>query len=247
MGAPAGSFRSGGTCVRAPLCDTTCVTMCVYFLLPRVVCVADCVSLPCPCMGHAFVCCCAEPGLQHQKPLELLQPSGDLPLVGSSETHVGGAPAQERDTRECPLPPGGTPLCPAPHISPPPGPASFQRRNSKPCTAKAEAACGFSCPAPRPHPPPSPGACCAFPSARLGVCAGNFPGHLDSRLCVNCFVSSLPIHLRTRDRVTLPHCFTPGPTASGRHSQGPGEQVERGLGRTVATTRWTGGTRSCTP
>lgn len=78
------------------------------------------------------------------------------------------------------------------------------------------------------HPPPPPRCLVPAESSRLpgSASVGNFPGLLYSRLCVNCFISSFPIHLRTGDRVTLPHNFTSVPIGGGRGSQGPGEQVE---------------------
>lgn len=123
----------------------------------------------------------------------------------------------------------GIPLSSAPHTFPLLGSAAltamafFQRRSRQ--WEKEGAACGFFCPATR-HPPPR----CLVPaeSSRLpgSASVGNFPGLLYSRLCVNCFISSFPIHLRTGDRVTLPHNFTSVPVGGGRGSQGPGEQVE---------------------
>jgi hypothetical protein len=88
-------------------------------------------------------------------------------------------------------------------FSPTPGSASFS--DQQPCgfpppgllppaggflpEKRKQAMCGESCPS-------LPFACCAFPSAKITY-AGNFPGHLYSRLCVNCLVSSFPIYLQT--------------------------------------------------
>lgn len=115
-----------------------------------------------------------------------------------------------------------TPLCPAPTLPhPTPGLASFQRGRSVVCKGGGCLWLSLSCPLATHRLAP------AEPSVLPGSASvGNLPGHLYSRLRVNCFISRLPIHLRTYGRVTLTHNFTPVAVGGGRDSQGPGVQVE---------------------
>lgn len=144
----------------------------------------------------------------------------------------------------------GIPLSSAPHTFPLLGSAAlttmafFQRSSRQ--WEKERAARGFFCPATR-HPPPR----CFVPaeSSRLpgSASVGNFPGHLYSRLCVNCFISSFSIHLRTGDRVTLPHNFTSVPIGGGGAARGQRNRLRPPKTGTVVTTRRMLGMRSYIP
>lgn len=141
-----------------------------------------------------------------------------------------------RDSSGCPCPAGnvlspsleshalvGTPLCPAPILPSPPPPALLPSREEEAVVCKGGGCLWLflSCLLTTHHLAP------AEPSLLPGSASvGNLPGHLYSRLCVNCFISRLPIHLRTYGRVTLTHNFTPVPMGGGRDSRGPGVQVE---------------------
>lgn len=199
-----GSFSSGGphvsvsVCVCITLCATLCVTLCVYT----------------SCLLCALYPVCYDfRGLSGSSKLAP-QPSPDLPPP--KDQGPKRLPLPRKGHRgECHLLGGGAvlgssalmviPLCPALEtscslapLSPPLTSGIFPEKH--PCAE--EAAC--SSPGPTPF-SPAP----AEPSLLPGsASAGNFPGHHYSLLRVNCLISSLPIHLRTGDRVTLPHNFT---------------------------------------